>query len=172
MAGSPAHLLRSYLLMLEVGEPSITQWVQQLRRCPLYAVLSGFEYGHTPGVGTFYGFFRRRWVADTVNRSPRRRFNRKKIPGGKKGRKAPTKRLSKIAPLLAQLAKRSTHRAQPFDRLLHLFQAQFLAVSAEAGLLGNPRRLTMAGDGMPLVTAAQVRSHYSASFPVIADLVP
>ncbi|NMP25225.1 transposase, partial [Sulfobacillus sp. DSM 109850] len=52
----PADLLRSYLLMLEVGEPSITRWVQQLQRCPLYAVLSGFEYGHTPGVGTFYGF--------------------------------------------------------------------------------------------------------------------
>ncbi len=154
----PADLLRSYLLMLEVGEPSITQWVQQLQRCPLYAVLSGFEYGHTPGVGTFYGFFRRLWAARTVHRSPRRRLNRKKIPGGKKGQKAPTKGLSKIAQLLAQLAKRSTHRAQPFDRLLHLFQAQFLAVSAQAGLLGNPKALTIAGDGMPLVTAAQVRS--------------
>lgn len=62
--GDPADLLRSYLLMLA---PSITQWVQQLQRCPLYAVLGGFEYGHTPGVGTFYGFFRRLWAAETVN---------------------------------------------------------------------------------------------------------
>ncbi len=111
----PADLLRSHLLMLEVGEPSITQWVQQLQRCPLYAVLSGFEHGHTPGVGTFYGFFRRLWAAETVNRSPHRRLSRQKVKGAKTGQKAPTKGLSKIAQLLAQLAKRSTHRTQPFD---------------------------------------------------------
>ena len=131
----PADLLRSYLLMLQVGEPSITEWVNQLRRCPLYAIVSGFEYGQTPGVGTFYDFFQRLWSHDSVNLSPKRRLNRKKVKGGKKGEKAPTKAYSKIANLMAQLQKRSSAKAQPFDVLLKLFQHQFLAVSAKSGLV-------------------------------------
>lgn len=154
----PADLLRSYLLMLQVGEPSITEWVNQLRRCPLYAIVSGFEYGQTPGVGTFYDFFQRLWSHDSVNLSPKRRLNRKKVKGGKKGQKAPTKAYSKIANLMAQLQKRSSAKAHPFDVLLKLFQHQFLAVSAKSGLLGDTRALSIAGDGMPLQTATQVRN--------------
>ena len=154
----PADLLRSYLLMLQVGEPSITEWVNQLRRCPLYAILSGFEYGKTPGVGTFYDFFKRLWSHTSVNLSPKRRLNRKKVKGGKKGEKAPTKAYSKIANLMAQLQKRSSAKAHPFDVLLKLFQHQFLAVSAKSGLLGDTRALSIAGDGMPLQTATQVRN--------------
>lgn len=31
---------------------------------PLYAILSGFEPGNTPGVGTFYDFINRLWNSD------------------------------------------------------------------------------------------------------------
>ncbi|QAA35388.1 hypothetical protein C1I91_26925 [Clostridium manihotivorum] len=36
---------------------------------PLYAILSGFEVGDTPGVGTFYDFFSRLWDSDNNNLS-------------------------------------------------------------------------------------------------------
>ncbi|WAH43813.1 hypothetical protein NZD89_10740 [Alicyclobacillus fastidiosus] len=169
----PADLLRSYLLMLQVGEPSVTEWVNQLRRCPLYAILSGFQYGQTPGVGTFYGFFRRLWSCDSANLSPKHRLNRKKIKGGKKGEKAPTKAYSKIVKLMTQLQKRSSNKVQPFDVLLRLFQRQFLVVSAKSSLLGNTCALSIASDGMSLQTATQVRSRpRRCTMQVLSYLLP
>ena len=37
---------------------------------PLYAILSGFEPGNTPGVGTFYDFINRLWNSDDDHMSP------------------------------------------------------------------------------------------------------
>ncbi|WP_067625939.1 transposase, partial [Alicyclobacillus acidiphilus] len=155
----PAKLLRSYLLMLQVGQPSITDWVDDLRRVPLYAVLSGFEYGNTPGVGTFYDFFKRLWNCDSINVSPRRKLKRHKPKRGKKkGEKAPTTTSNKIGKLIAQLQKRPLVESQPFDTLLSIFQGQFLAVSAKLGILGDTHNLVIAGDGTPVQTSAQPRS--------------
>lgn len=36
----------------------------------LYAILSGFEFSDTPGVGTFYDFLNRLWNSDSDNLSP------------------------------------------------------------------------------------------------------
>ena len=47
-----------------------------LRETPLYAILSGFSFGDTPGVGTFYDFFSRIWQDDEDNLSPKDRFPR------------------------------------------------------------------------------------------------
>ena len=56
-ATDPVNLLRAYLLMLQVDQTSLTKWVDELRRVPLYSIISGFLPGHTPGVGTFYDSF-------------------------------------------------------------------------------------------------------------------
>ncbi|MDW2797665.1 hypothetical protein RZO55_08775 [Clostridium boliviensis] len=60
---------RSYLLSIDFKVTSITDWAAQLKINPLYALLSGFEVGDTPGVGTFYDFFNRLWNADDNNLS-------------------------------------------------------------------------------------------------------
>ena len=57
----PSCMLRSYLLALKLKVTSITVWCRMLRETPLYAILSGFTFGDTPGVGTFYDFFSRIW---------------------------------------------------------------------------------------------------------------
>ena len=57
----PSCMLRSYLLALKLKVTSITVWCRMLRETPLYAILSGFQFGDTPGVGTFYDFFSRIW---------------------------------------------------------------------------------------------------------------
>ena len=61
---------RSYLLSIDFKVDSITDWAAQLKLNPLYAILSGFEFGNTPGVGTFYDFFNRLWESDSDNLSP------------------------------------------------------------------------------------------------------
>ena len=53
-------MLRSFLLSIELRF-SVTKWVDQMRTVPAYAILSGFEFGDTPGVGTFADFFTRLW---------------------------------------------------------------------------------------------------------------
>jgi hypothetical protein len=54
----PASMLRSYLLFLLTNPTiGITEWVNELYRVPLYAIISGFEPSDIPGVGTFYDFF-------------------------------------------------------------------------------------------------------------------
>ena len=45
-------MLRSYLLSIALHF-SVTKWVDQMRTVPAYAILSGFAFGNTPGVGTF-----------------------------------------------------------------------------------------------------------------------
>ena len=50
----PASMLRSFLLFLMTNpEIGVTEWVNQMKRVPYYAILSGFEPGDIPGVGTF-----------------------------------------------------------------------------------------------------------------------
>ena len=61
---TPSYMQRSYLLSIEFKVSSLTDWTAQLKINPLYAILSGFEFGDTPGVGTFYDFLSRLWDSD------------------------------------------------------------------------------------------------------------
>jgi hypothetical protein len=154
-------MLRSFLLfLLTHPEIGITAWVDQLRRVPLYAILSGFTPGDIPGVGTFYDFFARLWAAHDNNIKPKTQKARKRKPKkGKKGEKAPTATPGRIKRLVKWVMRHLVKKShQPFDRLFDFFQSEFLAVSAKLGLLGDLSALNIAGDGTPVVTAAYPRS--------------
>ena len=58
---TPSCMQRSYLLSIDFKIHSLTDWAAQLKINPLYAILSGFEFGDTPGVDTFYDFLSRLW---------------------------------------------------------------------------------------------------------------
>ena len=49
---TPSCMQRAYLLSIDFKVTSITEWAAQLKMNPLYAILSGFEVGDTPDVGT------------------------------------------------------------------------------------------------------------------------
>ena len=63
----PSDMLRSYLLSLKFKVTSVTTWTSCLKQNFLYAILSGFPVGDTPGIGTFYDFFDRLWLSDKDN---------------------------------------------------------------------------------------------------------
>ena len=67
---TPSCMQRSYLLSIDFKVHSLTDWAAQLKINPLYAILSGFSFGDTPGVGTFYDFLDRLWDSDSDNLSP------------------------------------------------------------------------------------------------------
>ena len=45
---TPSCMQRSYLLSIDFKIHSLTDWAAQLKINPLYAILSGFEFGDTP----------------------------------------------------------------------------------------------------------------------------
>jgi hypothetical protein len=153
-------MLRSYLLFLLVRpEIGLTAWVDEMYRVPLYAILSGFEPGDIPGVGTFYDFLSRFWAAEENHLQPKKKPKNRKPKRGKKGEKAPTTSPGRVKRLAQYLLRRGAKlQKQPFDRLQEFFQSQILAVSAKLGLLGDMDALTAAGDGTPLVTSSYPRS--------------
>lgn len=158
----PASMLRSYLLCLLTHPTlSITDWVDMLYRVPLYAILSGFEPNDVPGIGTFYDFFRRLWgnQSPNINSKIKKKRKKKKKKKPKKGEKAPLKKPGIIKRLVERFLKYSSKKKNlPADRLFEFFESQFLATSANLGLLGDVQSLGAVGDGTPLVTSSYPRS--------------
>lgn len=80
---------RSILLSIDFKVTSFTDWAAQIKINPLYAILSGFEFGDTPGVGTFYDFINRLWNSDNNNFSSHEHPIKSKVKKPKtKGTKA------------------------------------------------------------------------------------
>lgn len=156
----PASMLRSYLLFLMTNpEIGVTEWINEMKRIPYYAILSGFEPGDLPGVGTFYDFFKRLWAASGNHLKSKKQKRKPKLKKGKKGEKAPITTPGKVKRLVEWVIRHAAKKTDlPSDRLFHFFQTQILAVSANLGLLGDMNALCVAGDGTPIVTAAYPRS--------------
>ena len=151
----PSCMLRSFLLALKLKVTSITLWCRMLRETPLYALLSGFSFGDTPGVGTFYDFFSRIWQDKSNNLSPKDRFPKIKLPKGKKkGDKTPCDSSSIASKLLPLLERCHLKPENPFSLIFRLYKQQFLDLSIRKGLI-SPDHLALAGDGTPVRTAAQ-----------------
>ncbi|MCZ8511486.1 transposase [Paenibacillus filicis] len=157
----PASLLRSFLIFLMTNpEMGLTEWINEMKRTPIYAILSGFDFDDLPGVGTFYDFFERLWPAVDKHLKPKKQRKRKgKTKKGKKGEIAPTTTPGKVKRLVEWMMRHTDKKnALPADRLFDFFQAQILTVSANLGLLGDVSALSAAGDGTPVVTSAYPRS--------------
>ena len=157
---TPSCMQRSYLLSIDFKVTSLTEWTAQLKINPLYAILSGFEFGDTPGVGTFYDFLSRVWDSDLNNLSshlhqPKPQVKKPK----KKGYKAePTEKVT-VDQLFKQLESTSFSMAdQPYHSLLRIYTEEFLTQSVAKGLI-DPSNLSVAGDGTPVVTSARERKH-------------
>ena len=152
---------RSYLLSIDFKVHSITDWAAQLKINPLYAILSGFDFGNTPGVGTFYDFFRKLWDSDSDNLSPHiRPLKKKKVEQPKqKGSKAlPVEKVT-VDQLFKSLETDSfSIDDQPYASLFKIYIHEFLTISISKGFI-NPSGLSIAGDGTPVVTSARERKH-------------
>ena len=101
---TPSCMQCSFLLSVDFKVTSITEWAAQLKINPLYAILSGFEPGNTPGVGTFYDFINRLWNSDDDHMSPHIHPLKTKVKKPKtKGTKADSVEKVTVAELLPSL---------------------------------------------------------------------
>ena len=155
---TPSCMQRSYLLSIDFKVTSLTEWAAQLKMNPLYAILSGFEVGNTPGVGTFYDFFNRLWDSDDDHMSPHIHPLKTKVKKPKtKGTKADSVEKVTVADLLPTLEKTDFKLdEQPYSSLFKIYQKEFLEISVSAGLI-HADSLALAGDGTPVVTSHRER---------------
>lgn len=158
---TPSCMQRSYLLSIDFKVHSLTDWAAQLKINPLYAILSGFQFGDTPGVGTFYDFLDRLWDSDSDNLSPHIH------PIKKKKVKKPKQKGDKAEPIekvtVEQLFQSMEHSSfsideQPYASLFKIYDHEFLSISISKGLI-DISNLSIAGDGMPVTTSARERKH-------------
>lgn len=157
---TPSCMHRSYLLSLDFKVTSLTEWAAQLKINPLYAILSGFEFGNTPGVGTFYDFLNRLWDSDEDNMNSHiHPINVTVKKPSTKGAKAKSVEKVSVEQLLQELDDTSfSISEQPYGSLFDIYNQEFLQQSVSKGLI-NPHALALAGDGTPFVTSARERKH-------------
>lgn len=158
---TPSCMQRSYLLSIDFKVYSLTDWAAQLKINPLYAILSGFEFGDTPGVGTFYDFLNRLWDSDSDNLSPHvHPVKKKKVKKPKqKGTKAESIEKISVDQLLKQLESGAfSIDDQPYSSLFKIYNKEFLSQSVQRGLI-DTSNLSIAGDRTPFVTSARERKH-------------
>ena len=156
---TPSCMQRSYLLSIDFKVTSLTDWAAQLKINPLYAILSGFEVGDTPGVGTFYDFLNRLWDSDSDNLNPHvLPVKSKRVKNPKqKGAKAESVEKTTVEQLLKTLEQKSfSIDDQPYGSLFKLYQNEFLEQSVKRELI-TPESLAIAGDGTPIVTSHRER---------------
>lgn len=124
--------------------------------------MSGFEFGNTPGVGTFYDFLDRLWDSDSNNLSPHKHpLKVKKVKKVKKpkqnGTKADSIEKLTVAELLPQLESTEFKpHDQPYASLFEIYKREFLDVSVSKELI-HKASLAIAGDGTPVVTSRRER---------------
>lgn len=158
---TPSCMQRSYLLSIVFKVSSLTDWAAQLKINPLYAILSGFDYGDTPGVGTFYDFMHRLWDSDSNHLSPHEHpVKKKKVKKPKaKGVKAESIEKVTVTQLFDTLESSAfSIEDQAYASLFKIYRNEFLDKSIEKGLI-NPSSLAISGDGTSVVTSARERKH-------------
>lgn len=156
---TPSCMQRSYLLSIDFKVTLLTDWAAQLKINPLYAILSGFEVGDTPGVGTFYDFLNRLWDSDSDNLNPHvRPVKSKEVKKPKqKGAKAESVEKTTVEQLFKTLEQKSfSIDEHPYGSLFRLYQKEFLEQSVKRELI-TPESLAVAGDGTPVMTSHRER---------------
>lgn len=156
---TPSCMQRSYLLSIDFKVTSLTEWAAQLKMNPLYAILSGFEPGNTPGVGTFYDFINRLWDSDDDHMSLHIHPLKTKVKKPEtKGTKADSLEKVTVADLLPTVLEHTDFKLdeQPYSSLFAIYQKEFLDVSVSTGLIHSDA-LALAGDGTPVVTSHKER---------------
>lgn len=165
----PIIVLRCLLVMLQVGQPSINRWVDQVRATPALRVACGFDLtGVTPGVGTLYDFLNRlhdgprrpvpgQALPERPSHTERRRAQAPVPPGTKPQKKEEVKTNETLTARIVkelEAAKDQKRGVDLLQRLADILLHVAVRPSAERGLLGEPDTIVAHGDGSALMTGA------------------
>jgi len=154
--GRPAELqpeiFRSFMLMADQGETSVTNWVKTLAADDMLCFLIGCTPEHLPSLGAYYDFISRLWLLkpsiEKENREELHPYGRKKKrevqPG--KNKKLPNKRPGIVGRIANLFRKGRSFSNRPERLMQEIFTLLAVNPSVEAGLLPEDD-LTVSGDG-------------------------
>lgn len=151
-------MFRSLLLMVLLGETSITEWAGRLKRDKVLKVIAGWDTGDTPGTGTFYLFMDRlqdgpyQKSCKHIHKpsSMNKGLHRRNLKEEKEKPEEDFDKNDSVTENLAKKLKSQEHIPRQEDlakRLEDIFMLLAVIPSARAGLLGNLHKLQLVGDG-------------------------
>lgn len=153
--GAPARdqpeLIRSFILMSECREPSITQWVETLSHNEILCTMIGLSQSDIHNVGSYYDLINRMWLADpelehNYDKSLHK-FRRKPKMKLEKNQKQPPRHPVIVKRLVALALQGKTFESRPELLMQQLFAAVGVEPAAEEGLYGDTEKLRISGDG-------------------------
>lgn len=154
-------ILRSLVMMLDLGEHSITNWALKIGGDSLLFDICGFDSPNAPSPSSYYDFLIRLWRANRKNHLARkqkpRSFSSKPRRKLKPGQKLPPKHSGSVKRLVDEAIQGKLHDFRP-EKILQEFLARCVVdVSAHMGLLGDANSLSVAFDGSSYYSSA---GHY------------
>ena len=157
LTGRPAEnqpeILRSLVMMVLGHEDSVDSWVERLRNDDILAIICGFLPGEIPGVGTYYDLLNRFWLASRPGKV--KKFRRKPKKKLKAGEKLPPKHPEIVKMIVKYLLRGRKFESKP-EKILHRILSTAVVIpSAQRGLLGDPEKLTISGDGSLYATGGR-----------------
>lgn len=160
-AKNQVEILRSLILMTDLKIFSITHWAKLIACDKFICTLCGFNFHDVPKLASFYDFIDRLWQQLPSIHSSRvkalRPFKSKPRKKLKSGQKLPPKH-SGVVKKLVSLAKNNTLREQRYESVFQNILAKVVVeTSSSMGLLGDPDKLSIAGDGTPFYSGS---SHF------------
>lgn len=177
--GRPAknqpQILRSFILFFLLysegrAKPSLTLWVDRLKKDRVLAALIGCTPHSLPPLGSYFDFMDRLWAAPEMDLYARNKllpasWNSKK-PDKPKGEK---QKAQEVKPKITEAIEKRLMGGKdiPFhfeERLQRLFYHVAVLPSMECGLIPK-EHLTVSGDGTALHTHACPRRHHREDAP-------
>jgi len=153
--GKPAknqpEIFRSFVLMSELRESSITNWVRKLKSDALLCHMIGVAPDDVPGVGNHYDFINRLWLENPDIANQRQNslhpFKRKPTKKLGKNQKQPPRHPGIIQKLVDFALQGKTFESRPEILMQQIFAKVIVEPSANQGLLGNTQKMAVSGDG-------------------------
>lgn len=155
--GRPAKLqpeiFRSFILMIDQKETSITHWSNTLKHDACFAFMIGCTPDNTPSLGSHYDFINRLWLRKQAIEETKKLYpynkNHSKAKKPKKNTKLPNKH-SGVTKRIKNYFSNGRSFASRYEKLLQeIFTLIAVEPSLELGLISSDN-LTLAGDGTAL----------------------
>lgn len=155
ITGAPAkyqpELIRSFILMSELGYQSITEWVHKLTHNEILCVMIGLSKSQIHEVGSYYDLINRVWLQnpDLECQFDHSLHNFKRKPSKKlgKNKKQPPRHPGIIQKFVDLALEGKCFDSRPEILMQQIFAKVGVEPSAKEGLYGDTQKLSVSGDG-------------------------
>lgn len=153
--GAPAknqpELIRSFILMSELGYHSISKWVNKLKSSELLCFMIGLNLENIHNIASYYDFINRVWLANPeieyIYAHSLRTFKRKPSKKLEKNKKLPPKHPDIVDKFVNLALEGNAFESRPELLMQQIFSTIAVKPAANEGVYGNTEKIDISGDG-------------------------